>query len=136
MWYEKNRSMSKMNKPTQREMAILRILWKLGPATVRQVHEELNRQKESKKVGYTTALKFMQVMHEKGLLDRKLDGVSHTYTPTISEQENADQVLHNLLETAFKGSSSRLVMQLLGKHQTSKDELREIRDFLDQLEEE
>jgi predicted transcriptional regulator len=75
-------------------------------------------------------------MHEKGLLDRELDGQSHIYTPTISEQENADRVLHNLLNTAFKGSSSRLVMQLLGRHGTSKNELQEIRDFLDQLEEE
>ncbi|MCB0630838.1 MAG: BlaI/MecI/CopY family transcriptional regulator [Saprospiraceae bacterium] len=128
--------MSKSTKPTQREMAILRILWKLGPASVRQVHEALNRQKEGKKVGYTTALKFMQVMHEKGLLNRELDGVSHIYTPTISEQENADQVLNNLVKTAFRGSSSKLVMQLLGKHRTSKDELREIRNFLDRLEEE
>jgi predicted transcriptional regulator len=128
--------MSEANKPTQREMTILRILWRLGPASVRQVHEELNKLKEGKKVGYTTALKFMQLMHEKGLLDRELEGQSHIYTPTISEQENADRVLHNLLNTAFKGSSSRLVMQLLGRHGTSKNELQEIRDFLDQLEEE
>ena len=67
-------------------MTILRILWKTGPATVRQVHEELNSLGAGKKVGYTTALKFMQVMHEKGLLSRTLDGVSHVYTPTISEE--------------------------------------------------
>lgn len=117
-------------------MAILRILWKLGPATVRQVHEQLNMQKSGKKVGYTTALKFMQVMHEKGLLDRHLDGVSHIYAPTISETENADQVLTNLVETAFKGSSTKLVMQLLGNHRTSKEDLQQIRNFLDKLEEE
>jgi len=126
--------MKKPIKPTQREMTILRILWRLGPATVRQVHEQLNAQKSGKKVGYTTALKFMQVMHEKGLLSRELEGVSHTYSPTITEEENVNQVLNKMIETTFKGSSSRLVMQLLGSHQTSKEELKEIRDFLDQLE--
>ena len=134
MPYEKNRIMKKPIKPTQREMTILRILWRLGPATVRQVHEQLNAQKSGKKVGYTTALKFMQVMHEKGLLSRELEGVSHTYSPTITEEENVNQVLNKMIETTFKGSSSRLVMQLLGSHQTSKEELKEIRDFLDQLE--
>lgn len=128
--------MAEIPKPTQREMTILRILWKLGPATVRQVHEQLNTQKSGKKVGYTTALKFMQLMHEKGLLARQLDGVSHIYTPTISEEENVNQVLNNMIETTFKGSSSKLVMQLLGNHQTSKEELDEIRKFLDQLGEE
>lgn len=126
--------MSKDSKPTQREMTILRILWKLGPATVRQVHEQLNAQSTEKKVGYTTALKFMQLMHEKGLLSRTLDGVSHIYTPEISEEENANQVLNKLLKTTFKGSSSKLVMQLLGNQNTSKEELQEIRDFLNDLE--
>lgn len=134
MPYEKNRSMSEVPKPTQREMTILKILWKLGPSTVRQVHEELIAQKSGKKVGYTTALKMMQVMHEKGLLERKLDGVSHIYTPTISEEENVNQVLDNMIQTTFKGSSSKLVMQLLGNQDTSKEELEEIRNFLDQLD--
>lgn len=134
MPYEKSRSMSEIPKPTQREMTILKILWKLGPSTVRQVHEELIAQKSGKKVGYTTALKMMQVMHEKGLLERELDGVSHIYTPTISEEENVNQVLDNMIQTTFKGSSSKLVMQLLGNQDTSKEELEEIRKFLDQLD--
>ena len=122
-------------KPTQRELAILQILWRQGSSTVRQVHEALNAQPDVKKVGYTTTLKFMQVMHEKGLLSRTLEGPGHVYTPTISEEENARQVLDKLVETAFKGSSSKLVMQLLGNQETSKEELREIRDFLNSLEE-
>jgi len=121
-------------KPTQREMAILRILWKIGPATVRQVHEQLNAQQEGKKVGYTTALKFMQLMHEKALLSRKLEGVSHVYTPTISEEENVNEVLNKMVETTFKGSSSKLIMQFLGNHKTTKEELQEIRNFLNDLE--
>ncbi|PHN02884.1 transcriptional regulator [Flavilitoribacter nigricans DSM 23189 = NBRC 102662] len=126
--------MSEIPKPTQREMTILKILWKLGPATVRQVHEQLIAQKSGKKVGYTTALKMMQVMHEKGLLERTLDGVSHIYTPTISEEENVREVLDNMIRTTFKGSSSKLVMQLLGNHETSPEELDEIRNFLDELD--
>ena len=121
-------------KPTQREMTILKILWKLGPATVRQVHDKLIAQKTGKPVGYTTALKMMQVMHEKGLLERELDGISHIYKPTISEEENVRQVLDNMIQTTFKGSSSKLVMQLLGNHDTSQEELDEIRNFLDQLD--
>ena len=126
--------MSELPKPTQREMSILKILWKLGPATVRQVHEQLIAQQSGKKVGYTTALKMMQVMHEKGLLQRELDGVSHIYAPTISEEENVNQVLDNMIRTTCTGSSSRLVMQLLGNQETSQEELDEIRSFLDELD--
>lgn len=115
-------------------MSILKILWRIGPATVRQVHEQLNAQRSGKPVGYTTALKMMQVMHEKELLQRQLDGVSHIYTPTISEEENVKQVLDNMIRTTFKGSSSKLVLQLLGNRETSKEELDEIRNFLDQLD--
>ncbi len=122
------------NKPTQRELAILQVLWRLGPATVRQVHEELNQLEDAKKVGYTTTLKFMQLMHEKGFLSREMEGVSHIYTPTISEQENVSQVLGKIVETTFKGSTMKLVMQLLGNKKTSKKELKEIREFLDDLE--
>ena len=134
MSYEKNRMIPERPKPTQREMTILKILWKLGPATVRQVHDKLIAQQTGKPVGYTTALKMMQVMHEKGLLERKLDGISHIYKPTISEEENVRQVLDNMIQTTFKGSSSKLVMQLLGNHDTSQEELDEIRNFLDQLD--
>ncbi len=122
-------------KPTQRELAILEVLWRLGPATVRQVHEALLEVEDAKKVGYTTTLKFMQLMHEKGFLQREMEGVSHIYTPTISEEDNVKQVLGKIVDTTFKGSTMKLVMQLLGNRKTSRKELNEIRSFLDNLEE-
>ena len=122
-------------KPTQRELAILEVLWRLGPATVRQVHEALLEMEDAKKVGYTTTLKFMQLMHEKGFLQREMEGVSHIYTPTISEEDNVKQVLGKIVDTTFKGSTMKLVMQLLGNRKTSRKELNEIRSFLDDLEE-
>lgn len=122
-------------KPTQRELAILEVLWRLGPATVRQVHEALLEVEDAKKVGYTTTLKFMQLMHEKGFLQREMEGVSHVYTPTISEEDNVKQVLGKIVDTTFKGSTMKLVMQLLGNRKTSRKELNEIRSFLDDLEE-
>lgn len=125
----------KQIKPTQRELAILEVLWRLGPSTVRQVHEALLQLEDAKKVGYTTTLKFMQLMHEKGFLNREMEGVSHIYTPTISEEENVKQVLGKIVDTTFKGSTMKLVMQLLGNRKTSRKELNEIRSFLDDLEE-
>ncbi|MBX2873625.1 MAG: BlaI/MecI/CopY family transcriptional regulator [Saprospiraceae bacterium] len=122
-------------KPTQRELAILEVLWRLGPSTVRQVHEALLQIEDAKKVGYTTTLKFMQLMHEKGFLNREMEGVSHVYTPTISEEDNVKQVLGKIVDTTFKGSTMKLVMQLLGNRKTSRRELNEIRSFLDNLEE-
>lgn len=89
----------------------------------------------AKQIGYTTTLKFMQVMHEKGLLSREQQGVGHIYQPTISEEENVRETLDKLVKTSFKGSVSRMVMQLLGGHKTSTEELRKIRQFLDALEE-
>lgn len=125
----------KKNKPTQRELAILEILWQLGPSTVRQVHETLLQADDAKPVGYTTTLKFMQLMHEKGFLNRKMEGVSHIYTPTISEEDNVKEVLGKIVNTTFNGSTMKLVMQLLGNRKTSRKELKEIRSFLDDLEE-
>lgn len=125
----------KKNKPTQRELAILEILWRLGPSTVRQVHETLLQADDAKPVGYTTTLKFMQLMHEKGFLSRKMEGVSHIYTPIITEEDNVKEVLGKIVDTTFKGSTMKLVMQLLGNRKTSKQELDEIRSFLDDLEE-
>lgn len=124
------------NKPTPREMSIIRILWRIGPATVRQVHEALISVPGAKQVGYTTSLKFMQLMLEKGLLKREVKGVKHIYTPTLSEADNVREVLDDIVERTYKGSRSRLVMQILGGAKTSKEELQSIRDFLNNLEEE
>ncbi|KAB7727108.1 BlaI/MecI/CopY family transcriptional regulator [Rudanella paleaurantiibacter] len=114
-------------RPTDSELEILHVLWKHGPRTVRQVNDELSQQRE---IGYTTTLKLMQIMYEKGLLTRSEEAKSHVYTAALSEQEAQQSLLDRFLETAFKGSASQLVMQVLGRHKTSADELDEIKRLL------
>lgn len=124
------------HNPTQKEYLILKVLWKLGPSTVRDVHEELIAAPGVKKVGYTTTLKMMQMMHAKGFLDRNEDGVSHIYKANISEKEDTEKILDEMVDRRFRGSASKLVLQVLGKHKASQKELNEIRAFLDDLENE
>jgi len=118
-------------KPTEAELEILQILWQNGPSTVRFVNGLLSRQKE---VGYTTTLKLMQIMNEKGLVSRDEDNRTHIYQANVSEQETQQHLLGRFLNTAFRGSAMKLVMQALGNHQTSKEELDQIRQLLDQIE--
>jgi predicted transcriptional regulator len=120
-------------KPTEGELDILRVLWREGPATVRQVNDALTEQQD-RPIGYTTTLKLMQIMHEKGLVGREKDGKTHIYRPLISEKATRGQLLDRLMNTAFRGSAAQLVLQALGDHQTSKEELNEIRELLDQIE--
>lgn len=127
---------SKKQKPTQGELAILKILWQQGPSTVREVNEKLNEREGEKSVTYTTTLKFMQVMHKKGFLSREREGAGHIYSPTITAKENSQELLDEIVETTFRGSTSKLVMQILGNHKTTPEELKEIREFLDGLDEE
>lgn len=117
-------------KPTDGELEILRILWTQGPSTVRQINDLLSQHRE---VGYTTTLKLMQIMFEKGILSRTKSGKTHTYTALISEQEVQQDLVDKLLDTAFEGSAMKLVMQALGSHESSPAELDEIRNFLDEL---
>ena len=118
-------------KPTDGELEILKVLWKHGPSPVRLVNEQLNLKKD---VGYTTTLKLMQIMFEKGLLDRKKSGKTHIYRALITEESTQKQLINRLLDTAFQGSAMKMVMQALGSRSSTKAELDEIRDFLDQLE--
>ncbi len=118
-------------KPTDSELEILTYLWKAGPSTVRQVHDYLA---ETKEAGYTTTLKLMQIMHEKGLLSRTEEARSHVYTAHVSEEETQQTLLDRFVETTFRGSAARLVMQALGNHKTSAEELDEIRELLNNLE--
>jgi len=118
-------------KPTEAELEILQILWKFGAATVRSVNDRLN---ESKKVGYTTTLKIMQIMFDKGLLSRDEEKRSHVYRAEVREQEIQGLLLDKFLHSAFGGSAMKLVMQALGNHRASKDEISEIRKLLDELE--
>lgn len=118
-------------KPTDSELEILQVLWQEGPCTVRQVNERLA---ENRDVGYTTTLKLMQIMHEKGLLTRMEEARSHVYEANVSEDETQATLLERFVDTAFRGSASKLVMQALGNHKSTAAEIDEIRKLLDQIE--
>jgi BlaI family transcriptional regulator, penicillinase repressor len=118
-------------KPTDSELAILRVLWRSGPATVRAVHDELNRTQET---GYTTVLKLLQIMTEKGLVKRDESERSHVYKPAFSEERVQRQLVGHLLERAFGGSAQKLVLQALAAKKSSAADLAEIRKLLDEME--
>jgi BlaI family transcriptional regulator, penicillinase repressor len=118
-------------KPTDAELAILRALWRTGPATVRSVHEELSQTQET---GYTTVLKLLQIMIEKGLVRRDEANRSHVYESAFTEQQVQRRLVGHLLERAFGGSAQKLVMQALSAKKSSPEELAEIRRLLDELE--
>ncbi len=119
----------KLPRPTDSELAILRVLWRRGPCTVREVLDELEPG-----TGYTTALKLMQIMAEKGLVRRDESSRSHVYRATAPETVTQRQLVGDLLERAFGGSASKLVLHALSSRQASRDELAEIRRLLDELE--
>jgi predicted transcriptional regulator len=121
----------KIFKPTETELEILSILWKNGPSTVRFVNDEM---KQNKNVGYTTTLKLMQIMTEKGMVERVMEGRTHTYYPLARQEDTQVRMLDRLLEIAFSGSASKLVMQALGNHKTSEEELKEIKELIQKLE--
>jgi predicted transcriptional regulator len=118
-------------RPTDSELAILRVLWRLGPATVRAVHDELSR---AQATGYTTVLKMLQIMTEKGLVTRDESDRSHVYKPACGERTVQRQLVRHLLERAFGGSAQQLVLQALAAKRSSPQELAEIRKLLDELE--
>lgn len=120
-------------QPTQGELEILQILWKKGPSTVREVNELLNEDQE-KASGYTTTLKIMQIMFEKGLLRRNDSQRTHVYTAEVREGNIQTALLDRFLQAAYKGSASKLAMHLLGNHKTTPDELAEIKALIDKLE--
>jgi predicted transcriptional regulator len=118
-------------KPTGAELEILGVLWETGPATVRQVHEALEARRGA---GYTTVLKLMQIMAEKGLLERDEAGRAHVYKPAWKREETQRQMVDDLLERAFGGSAAQLVMSALAGRRTPKKEMEEIRRMLDEYE--
>lgn len=120
----------KQLKPTESELEILRVLWERGEATVRDVHEELSKTKDA---GYTTTLKLMQIMHEKGMVKRDESSKTHKYTSLLSREKTQKQFMGKMIDTLFQGSSTQLVMQALGNHKTSKEELDEIQKLIDNL---
>jgi len=122
---------SKSSRPTDRELTILRILWDNGPSTVRQVNETMN---EDEDTGYTTTLKLMQIMTEKGLVVRDESGRQHVYKPAATEEKTQKQLVGDLLERAFSGSAEKLVMRALSAKKVSAKELTRIKKLLDELE--
>lgn len=121
----------KPTKPTESELDILSILWEKGPCTVRDVHDILAQNKEA---GYTTTLKLMQIMHEKGLLARDTSSKTHVYTALVSQEHTQKQLLDKMIDTVFNGSASQLVLQALGHHQSSPEELDKIKKYLSEIE--
>jgi BlaI family penicillinase repressor len=118
-------------KPTESELEILQVLWDRKEATVRDVHEELSQNKDA---GYTTTLKLMQIMAEKGLVTRDTSNRTHIYKPLITIEDTRQTMLNKMIDTVFNGSASELVMQVLGNKKSSQEELDMIKEYLDKLE--
>jgi predicted transcriptional regulator len=123
--------MSKPIKPTESELEILNILWDKGPSTVREVHEELAKTKDA---GYTTTLKLMQIMHEKKLLRRNTESKTHIYEAAVSQSQTQGQMIQRMIDTVFNGSAGQLIMQALGNHKATDEELEHIKQYLEQME--
>lgn len=118
-------------RPTPAELEILAVLWELGPATVREIQEHLDRQRPT---GYTTVLKLLQIMTDKGLVRRDARERAHRYAPTLPRERTEQQMVGDLLDRAFGGSASRLVMRALSSRQATPEELERIRTLLDEIE--
>jgi len=113
-------------RPTDAELAILQVLWEQGPTTVRQVHEAL----EARETGYTTTLKLMQIMAEKGLVTRDESARTHVYTAVANQAETQQRLIADLMDRAFGGSAAALVMQALSSQPASAEELAEIEQLI------
>lgn len=120
--------------PTDSELEILQVLWQNGAQTVRFVNETLNKQKPEKEIGYTTTLKFMQLMLDKGLLTREIIDRSHIYSPAIPEEKTQEQLLNGFVNSAFRGSASSLVLRALGNGNTTQAELEKIKALINEIE--
>ena len=119
-------------KPTDSELQILGVLWRMGPSTVRTVNDELNKER---RVGYTNTLKMMQLMHDKGLLNRDESSRSHIYSPAIEARAIKSNVLSNMIDTVFEGNPSKLLVHALGNYTPSREELDEIKSIIQKIEE-
>ncbi|TWX68619.1 BlaI/MecI/CopY family transcriptional regulator [Colwellia demingiae] len=117
-------------KPTQAELTLLNVLWKMGPATVRQVHDVVSI---TQKTGYTTVLKILQIMHEKSLVIRDESNRAHVYAPANSQTQTQSSLIKDLISKAFGGSTSKLVMRAIDDS-TSEQEINDIRQLLNSLE--
>lgn len=118
-------------RPTEKELEILQILWRTGPAAVKDVHEALGGDENN---GYTTILKLMQIMHEKGLVSREKSGKLHLYEALASQEHTRKFMVGKMIDTVFQGSAMELVISALGNTRSSKEELSEIKRYLEKLE--
>ena len=123
-------STTKYIKPTESELEILQVLWKKGLATVRDVHEELSKTKDA---GYTTTLKLMQIMNEKGLVKRDDSMRTHIYQSAVNKEITQKNLLGKMINSLFGGNSTQLVIQALGEHKVTVEELEKIQQMLDKL---
>ena len=121
---------SKQSSPTGKELEILNVLWRIGAATVRQVNEQISKQQ---KTGYTTTLKLMQIMTDKGLLVRDGSNFQHIYKPAISQEKTQNKIVGDLLDKAFSGSAEKLVMRALSAKKVSAEELERIKQMLEKI---
>jgi BlaI family transcriptional regulator, penicillinase repressor len=126
-------SKNKIPKPTETELKILQVLWEYGPSSVRFVNDKLNEEKE---VGYTTTLKIMQIMADKQLVVRNTDSRTHIYEPKLEEDATQKQLLEKFVDATFRGSAMKLVMQALGNHKASDEELQKIKELIKRIESE
>jgi BlaI family transcriptional regulator, penicillinase repressor len=131
LYYETVRNMEKPIKPTEKELEILQVMWGKQGVSVKEVHERLGGEEIN---GYTTILKLMQIMHEKGLVTREKNGKAHLYDAVHSQTVMQEHMVDKMITTVFQGSAARLVMSALGNNKSSKEELMEIRKYLEQLE--
>ena len=118
-------------KPTEAELALLHVLWGRGPSTVREIWAQVNRKQRA---GYTTVLKLLQIMFEKGLVRRDDRMRSHVYAATLSEEQTQQQVVAHVLDRVFAGSASKLVLRALSAKKASPADLAAIRKLLDEME--
>lgn len=125
-----NFNMSKL-RPTESELEILQILWRKGASTVRDINDLLNLRRD---VGYTTTLKFMQIMNEKGLVIRDTTTKVHIYMAAVKENETKNNLMEAFINVTFQGSAMNLVMQALGNSKSSPEELKELKSLIDQIE--
>ena len=118
-------------KPTEKELEILHILWQNGPCSVKEVHQLMGG---NVKNGYTTILKFLQIMFEKNIVSRQKSGKLHVYKAVATKEKTKKQMVEKIIDTVFEGSATQLVMSALGNTRSSKEELKAIRKYLDELE--
>lgn len=126
------KDITKETMPTKTELDVLQVLWQYGPSTVRFVHDKLNEQKEA--VIYTSTLKLMQVMKEKGMLERDETNMKHIYSPTVAEEKVKGNLLGRFVDSMYNGSASSLMLALLDNDKTSEAELKKIKELLNNLD--